>query len=830
MRRKSVWVWTIVGILCFGLAGPAPAQEQEELTEDITEEVLTGPSDLDPEKILGPGSVSISTHKDILMSFGATVRFIPTTESDWDFGLSDAVPGYFNTQPIKDFSGAALTGMNALKDVFEASRTFETAAAPSGPASDIAVIESYNDFADSFLQLKTVSPAPDTVAAADAVNQIRDVAHQTGNDAEAAFNQGVLQSGGDPAGGLAALNQAAAQAGQQVQQLQQALAADPTNETLQQRLLGAAGVASGFQAAAAAVAADPNAAADVDTIANATALETMADQAELVEGVDETTQQRVQLVLRDPNATSADITASVAYLTGLKARADGFDSYALADTFLKTHSNESGSVNDGYIRNETKLYFNAMPKDKKWSFYGALEFDRPIDNETVDNRGGRSDESSNFGLERLNASIELVDGLRLHGGWDVWGLDIIEAASMVYGDDNPGFWIKGNYDQYDFSLAWLKLEENDFQINASDHDGTVDSDRDLVAGYFDYLFRENDKVRFFYGWDRIRNVPSLDLTGAIAEQQGLAQLGIAGIYGNNGMVEGISGTEATNANTDAHTIGAYYLGNFGMLDVMLEGAYKFGDAKNTGLKGVDNGVFVIEYDDYDISAYALSADVGVELKDLVGWESLRPRLGFMYTSGDDDPRDDELSGFTGITAAQRFSRAWGGENTIIGDTNFVLGTGLYGYIPEFYGNGTPVFTGGIQNFTGTGNGRGDNPGLTMISAGVTLRPRIYLIYRTNVNYFRWNEDFYVGDMVDPITITPEGALAKSRYSRVEGGYVGTEWDNEITLALSKHMFVKGQASFFFPGDAVEDVTEVLSGGTQTDEVATRLAMELIWNF
>ncbi|MFW6239950.1 MAG: hypothetical protein ACOC98_04970, partial [Thermodesulfobacteriota bacterium] len=61
-------------------------------------------------------------------------------------------------------------------------------------------------------------------------------------------------------------------------------------------------------------------------------------------------------------------------------------------------------------------------------------------------------------------------------------------------------------------------------------------------------------------------------------------------------------------------------------------------------------------------------------------------------------------------------------------------------------------------------------------------------------------------------------------------YVGTEWDNEITLALSKHMFVKGQFSFFFPGEAIEDVTRALSGGTETDEVATRLAMELIWNF
>jgi len=32
----------------------------------------------------------MTTGKDILMSFGATARIIPTSESDWDFGVSDS--------------------------------------------------------------------------------------------------------------------------------------------------------------------------------------------------------------------------------------------------------------------------------------------------------------------------------------------------------------------------------------------------------------------------------------------------------------------------------------------------------------------------------------------------------------------------------------------------------------------------------------------------------------------------------------------------------------------------------------------------------------------
>ncbi|NJL59312.1 MAG: hypothetical protein HC887_06375, partial [Desulfobacteraceae bacterium] len=374
------------------------------------------------------------------------------------------------------------------------------------------------------------------------------------------------------------------------------------------------------------------------------------------------------------------------------------------------------------------------------------------------------------------------------------------------------------------SVAWLKLQENDFQVSALNHSGANDEDRDLLAGYVDYKFCPTSKIRFFYAYDRIREVPSLDLLGALASQADLADY--AGIYGNNG----VSKSKATSPDTNAHTVGAYYLGKIGKFGFLAEGAYKFGTAENTGLKGVYNGVHTIQYDDFDIESYAFAADLSLELKDMIGWESLKPHIGIMYTSGDTDSTDDKLGGYNGVENAQRFSEIWGGENTVLGDTNFVYGSALYGYIPEFHGNGTPVFVGGLQNFAGNGNGRGDNPGITMISAGITVRPRIYLIYRSNVNMFSWNEDIYVSNMVDPITTEVMASGTKKSYTKVEAGYAGTAWDNEVTLALSKHMFLKGQFSFFFPGEVIKDVTKAISGGTESDETATRVAAELIWNF
>lgn len=473
---------------------------------------------------------------------------------------------------------------------------------------------------------------------------------------------------------------------------------------------------------------------------------------------------------------------------------NGFLGGGLVSDFLKSHPNESGWVNDSYIRSEDRLYFNAMAKDRKWSFYAALEYDDVWETSTVDNRSGKSAEYSKFGLERLHGIMRLSNNMQLHAGFDIWGLDIIEAAALVYGDDNPGLWITGNNGDFDYNVGYFKLSENDFQTGIGNLNDETDSDRDLYAGYLNWKFAEKQKIKFLYAYDRMRNTPVTDL-----------------LAGLSGGALGISGNSTPKV--DSHHMGAYYIGQYNNLDLFIEGIYQFGSADNTGMGALGKA------EDYDISAFAFAADFGFQFEGMLTGFPMRPHIGIIYASGDDDPNDDSLGGYNGIANAQRFSKIWGGENTIIGDTNWVTGTALYGYIPEFFGNGTPVPTGGLQNFSGLGNGRGDNPGLTMISIGLTTAPKPTLIYKTNLNIFQWNEDFEVANLVNP-------ALG---YTEVEAGYVGTEWDNEVTLVMSKNTFIKGQASFFFPGERIKDVTAAMSG-SESDETAMRLAVELIWNF
>jgi hypothetical protein len=332
-----------------------------------------------------------------------------------------------------------------------------------------------------------------------------------------------------------------------------------------------------------------------------------------------------------------------------------------------------------------------------------------------------------------------------------------------------------------WNVGYFKLDENNFQVSPTDLDDTEDSDRTLIAGYLTFAPSKEHKYQFFYGLDRIRNVTTKDLYGY------LTSTGIGDA-----------------PKTDSHHIGMYYNGTIGKIKLFGEAVYQFGEAEGANLK----------YQDYDINAYALSGDIAVNLD--LGIK-LTPHLGFIYTSGDDDPNDDKLEGYNGINNVQRFSGIFGGEHTILADTNLVFGSTLYGFLPEMHGNGTPVYTGGQPAFGALGAGRGDNPGMLMTSFGVSASPKPTLSFKSNINSFWWNEDIIVKNFVTPGTQT-----------EVDGGYAGTEWDNIATLILSKNTFIQGQAAFLFPGEVIEDVTEAM--GAKADDTAIRLAAEFIWKF
>lgn len=457
---------------------------------------------------------------------------------------------------------------------------------------------------------------------------------------------------------------------------------------------------------------------------------------------------------------------------------------------FKRHTNEAGNVAQNYIRTEARLYFTGEDRDKKWDLYSALEFDSVVDQTEVDQRG------RDYGLERLHGSVMIpgLEQVRLHAGWDIYYMDAVDAgAGFIYGDDDPGFWLTGDFDSLEFQVGYHKKVDSNFasrdQAEYLDDQAGVksDNDRDLYDAMLTYHINDDNEVRFMVSYDVMKTRSSANL-----------------------------GASEKGADVETYRLGILYTGKLGIVEPEFEFAYQGGEANNIEL---ETGTAPAAGDDFDIKAYAVYGDVALNLTDLVGFKVM-PHLGFMYTSGDDDGDDDDLEGYTAVANAQRFTPRFGGEDTIIGDGNTLLGTILYGYIPELYGSmgGTQqggVATGGLAN--GSIGGRGDNPGMTLYGGGITVEPREYISYRTNFMWIEWNEDFAA---LSPLT----GATVE-----IDSGTAGQQWSNSLRVSLSKNVHIFGNATLFWPGDAIEDVTEDVYG-EKSNDVAQRYAIALIWRF
>ncbi|MEE9122063.1 MAG: hypothetical protein V3U56_12390 [Syntrophobacteria bacterium] len=462
-----------------------------------------------------------------------------------------------------------------------------------------------------------------------------------------------------------------------------------------------------------------------------------------------------------------------------------------ASVNFKQHTNEAGNVAQDYIRTEARLYFTGEDKDKKWSLYSALEFDSAVDQNNVDRRG------RDYGLERLHGIIKIpgLEQVSFHAGWDIYYMDAVDAgAGFIYGDDDPGFWFTGDFDSIEFQVGYHKKFENNFasrdeaEFLGDAANVSSDEDRDLYSAMLTYHVNDDNEVRFMGLYDIMKTRSSTNFPGVT----------------NKG------------ADVETYRVGVLYTGKLGIFEPEFEFVYQGGEANNINL---ETGATPAAGDDFDIKAYAVYGDVALNLTDLVGFKVM-PHVGFMYTSGDDDGDDDDLEGYSAVANAQRFTPRFGGEDTIIGDGNILLGTILYGYLPELYGSmgGTQnqggVSTGGLAN--GSQGGRGDNPGMTMIGGGITIEPREYISYRTNFMWIEWNEDFQLN--------TFNGAGNQ----QVDSGTAGQQWSNSLRVSLSRNVHIFGNATLFWPGDAVKDVTEIY--GNKSDDVAQRYAVALIWRF
>jgi hypothetical protein len=511
---------------------------------------------------------------------------------------------------------------------------------------------------------------------------------------------------------------------------------------------------------------------------------------------------------------------------GISKTDTAFAKSANGRVFLN-HLNEAGVVCCGYIRSEDRLYFN-FAKGDIWDVYMALEFDDVLSSRTVDRSNQTQGDFNSFGLERLNASIKLPwISSRLHAGWDIYAVDL-DTALLVYGDDDPGFWLKGGVANVDWQFGYHKKDEvNRARVFPAVVAGpptsivrnavtntSYDNDRDIYSARINFSPTKDIKLGLLYTFDHMAMrflLPTGDpcqlLPGPLA----------------------IIGNPCPKVNS--HHIGPVVTANLAGFKFTGQYVYQFGQAGNTGIPNA--AVTDINNANYDIDAQAFLLDLAYDFTPFVGFR-LVPHIGVLYASGDGNPNDNKLQGYVGNVDGQRFTPIFGGENTILGDFNLVVGTNLYSFIPNLRGNQhAGLVTGGLLN-----NGRGDSPGLWLVGGGVTVAPLANVVYRTNAYYLRYDEKPCVNPAVVevPVLTAPLPCPASPNSGFVNSKEVGVGWDNEVMVWLDKNFVVKGQFSFLFPGDAVKDITTITTrtpaspGGQAADQTAIRLALEFLWNF
>ena len=233
-----------------------------------------------------------------------------------------------------------------------------------------------------------------------------------------------------------------------------------------------------------------------------------------------------------------------------------------------------------------------------------------------------------------------------------------------------------------------------------------------------------------------------------------------------------------------HEIKAFYIGqagfgHFGRINVDHALYYVFGKDELNPIAGPDPRLRPDVQDEIDISAGLLAVEVSFD-KD---W--LRPKIGFLYATGDSDPRDRTGTGFDSIFDNPNFA---GGGFSFFNR----LGIRLAGTGVALVERGS-LFT-SLRSSKDEGQPNFVNPGVALITTGldVEVTPRLKAIFTGN--YIRFADTAPVEEILF------QGGISK------ELGF-----DASMGLRyrpfLTNNVVLVGGAAVFVPGQGFKDIYE-----------------------
>lgn len=361
--------------------------------------------------------------------------------------------------------------------------------------------------------------------------------------------------------------------------------------------------------------------------------------------------------------------------------------------------------------------------------------------------GGQADADA-VNVERTYFTYAFDPALVLQAGFEFKAPDFA-GGGLLYGDDHPIFGFKGDLGWATYDAYWILVEEGITQGGSPQGSG----DSQVYLGSL-----------------------SVDVPGF-------------------GTVQPIVAYHDNEENdVDVTYFGGTAVGSLGpMLNVKGEAFGVLGSFDGNAPGGLA---------DDDVQAFAANLILEAPVNDM-----FKPNLGLRYTSGDDDPTDDDVEGWLGISDISGFVAPmssglgilrWGPQQNAAFATPVVFGTAY-----ENTGPGGATY-GGIGN-SGTGN----NTGQIVVAPGVTgnINPQ--------VSYFAslW-----------AIWYAETGGLESLPGADDDvSSYSGTMIDLKLSYKPIKELTLSAGGSVFLPGQGVEDATGV-------DDPAGVGIVDMTWSF
>ncbi len=247
----------------------------------------------------------------------------------------------------------------------------------------------------------------------------------------------------------------------------------------------------------------------------------------------------------------------------------------------------------------------------------------------VDPRNGRTRTDDFVGIQAA-----FVDK-HLRNVSDRYDFDSIRVGIQPFSSDFRGFLFQDNQlgvrlfgtrhnNVIQYNLAWFRRIEKDTNSGLNDLGQPLRDDDIFIANLY---------------W---QDLPALGYTSQVLLAYNRNRENDDAQYDKNGfIVRPASFGQERPRSYDVGYVGYNGDGHFGRVNLTTSVYYAFGHE--------DNSVFVDKTS--DISALFAAAEVSVD----IDW--IRPRLSFLYGSGDDDPFDDKSKGFDAIFENPQFAGA-----------------------------------------------------------------------------------------------------------------------------------------------------------------------------